>query len=448
MTHPVKAATGAKLSRRAFVTGVAAAAVLPGVASAQDAALDELLSAPGRGNWNDQFDAGPSGVAKVATAQPVFSQNTVAALAQAIETHRGIVQMGGWPAVPQDKVLKIGLQSGAVPYLRQRLAVSGDLPQSAANNSPAFDSYVDAGVKRFQERHGLPADGVVAEYTFKALNVPADLRFGQLQTNLQRFQAMTEGFPQRFVMVNVPAAAIEAVEDGRVAQRHTAIVGKVDRQTPILNSEITNLNLNPYWHAPASIVQKDIIPMVRKDPQYLAKSNIHIFNGQGREVPPEMIDWNSDEAVKYLFRQEPGKNNAMSSVKINFPNPHAVYMHDTPQQGLFSKLMRFDSSGCVRVQNVRDLIVWLAKYEQGWDRQAIESVIASRQRKDIDLQNPVPVFFTYITAWASDPATVQFRDDIYHRDGAAALASGDLTAQAYAPGQVNPYAQGDNSQTF
>ncbi|KAB0680707.1 L,D-transpeptidase family protein [Aureimonas leprariae] len=424
-----------RLSRRQFFAGaaIAGAALVPGVAAAQEA-LDDLLQAPRRGNWDDDFDTRSSGVAQVASSQPIFSQNTVTSLSQAIENYRAIAANGGWPNVPEGGKLKLGMQDPAVGVLRQRLAVSGDLPRSAGM-SEAFDSYVDAAVKRFQTRHGLPADGVVAEMTYKALNVPVDVRIGQMQTNLVRLQSMNGFLGQRFVMVNAPAAALEAVENGRVVQRHIAIVGKIDRQTPILNSKITNLNLNPYWHAPASIVEKDIIPLMRKDPTYLARNEIKIFAGNGQEIPPESIDWNTNEAVKYLFRQEPGKNNAMASVKINFPNQFNTYMHDTPQQSLFSKLMRFDSSGCVRVQNVRDLVVWLARDEPGWDRQHIERVIAARTREDINLTNPVPVYFTYLTAWATDPNAVQFRDDIYHRDGSELLAMNDSAPRAYQPGE-------------
>ena len=419
------------------------AGLVPGAAFAQNA-LSEILNAPSRGNWDDQFDTRGSSVRQVASNTPIFSNATLVSTQAAIHAYQGIVASGGWPQVPDAEKLRIGAQSAAVPLLRQRLAIAGDM-SPGAGSSTVFDSYVDAGVKRFQARHGLPADGVVAEYTYKAMNVPAQLRLNQLITNVSRLQEMVaKDHGHRFVMVNIPAASVEAVENGQVVQRHTAIVGKIDRQSPILESKITNLNLNPYWHAPASIVRKDIIPLMRKNPKYLEESNIHIYDGQGNEIPPETIDWNTDEAVKYLFRQDPGKNNAMASVKINFPNPHAVYMHDTPQQGLFSNLMRFDSSGCVRVQNVRDLIVWISRNEAGWDRQRIEQVIASRQRQDIDLTDPVPVYFTYITAWATDPNVVQFRDDIYHRDGAEQLAMSELQAAPYQGGQQNPYAQGDD----
>ncbi|NDW07187.1 L,D-transpeptidase family protein [Jiella pacifica] len=432
-------------TRRQFLLGAATAgaALVPGAAFAQNALVD-LLNTPSRGNWDDQFDTRGSNVRQVASNTPIFSQDTLMSTQSAVNAYQGIVASGGWPELPANEKLRIGSESGVVPLLRRRLAIAGDLSASAGA-STVFDSYVDAAVKRFQARHGMPADGVVGETTYKALNVPAQLRLNQLITNVARLQEMVaKDLGHRFVVVNIPAASVEAVENGQVVQRHTAIVGKIDRQSPILESKITNLNLNPYWHAPASIVRKDIIPLMRKNPKYLEESNIHIYDGQGNEIPPETIDWNTEDAVKYLFRQDPGKNNAMASVKINFPNPHAVYMHDTPQQGLFSNLMRFDSSGCVRVQNVRDLIVWIARDEPGWDRQRIEQVIASRQRQDIDLTAPVPVFFTYVTAWATDPNVVQFRDDIYHRDGSEQLAMSELTATAYSGGEQNPYAQGDD----
>jgi murein L,D-transpeptidase YcbB/YkuD len=199
--------------------------------------------------------------------------------------------------------------------------------------------------------------------------------------------------------------------------RHTAIVGKIDRQTPILNSKINEVIVNPYWNAPVSIVRRDIIPLVRKNPNYLAENSIRILGPGGTEVDPATIDWSTEEATKLRFRQDPGKINAMASVKINFPNPHAVYMHDTPQQGLFNKLMRFDSSGCVRVQNVRDLVTWLLRDTDGWNRQRFEQTIKTGESTPVALAAPVPVYFTYVSAWSTGDQVVHFRDDIYGRDG-------------------------------
>jgi len=288
-----------------------------------------------------------------------------------------------------------------------------------------FDTWVDGAVRRFQARHGLPADGVMGKYTYAAMNIPTSIRLGQLETNLVRLRSMSGFLGDRYVMVNIPAAQIEAVRNGKVESRHTAIVGKTDRQSPIIASKIHELNLNPYWTSPKSIIRKDLIPLMRKDPTYLTRNNIRIFPwSSDEEISPESIDWNTEEAVDLRFRQDPGKINAMGSVKINFPNPHAVYMHDTPQQALFSKLLRFESSGCVRVQNVRDLISWLANETPGWGRRQIEREIESGNRTDVKLAAPVPIYWNYITAWSTNSGVVQFRDDIYSRDGAEQLALG------------------------
>ncbi|MCL7997481.1 L,D-transpeptidase family protein [Brucella sp. 21LCYQ03] len=432
MTKTDKNMLAMNVGRRSFLRGAAtaglaaaASAIAPAAFAQQQQALNDILSAPRRGNWDDQFDARATGGQKVATNQPVISQQTVGNLQSAIAQYGDIAARGGWPQVPGSAKLQLGVNDPSVQALRQRLIVSGDLPREAGVSS-AYDTYVDAAVKRFQSRHGLPADGVMGQFTYAAMNVDANTRLGQLQTNLQRLSGMTPASQteQRFVMVNIPAARIEAVENGSVSQRHTAVVGKIDRQTPILDSKIHEVILNPYWTAPKSIIQKDIIPLMRKNPQYLANNKIRLYNAQGQEVPPESVDWNTDDAVKLMFRQDPGKINAMSSTKINFHNTHAVYMHDTPQKSYFNKLMRFDSSGCVRVQNVRDLDVWLLKNTSGWDRQNIEGTIASGVNTPIQVADPVPLHFVYITAWSTGDGVVQFRDDIYKMDGATALALG------------------------
>lgn len=409
------------IDRRRFLTGAAglAAAAIPGAAFSQQV-MDEVLNSPRRGNWGDQFDAVGSNGGKVETVLPIFSPETSSYIQRALASYSGIVGQGGWQVVPATKKLQLGVIDPDVETLRKRLIISGDLA-SNAGISPAFDSYVDAALKRFQARHGLPSDGATGKYTYAAMNIPADVRVGQLQTNLGRLQSMTAPLPERYVMVNIPAAQIEAVENMRVVQRHTAIVGKIDRQTPLLNSAINEIVINPYWNAPESIVRRDIIPLMRKDPTYLKRNNIHILGPDGMEIDPSTVDWSTEDAAKFRFRQDPGKINAMASVKINFPSPEGVYMHDTPQQSLFGKLMRFDSSGCVRVQNVRDLVTWLLRDTDGWNRQRFEQTIKSGENTPVELSQPVPVYFTYISAWSTGDAVVQFRDDIYGLDGADQL---------------------------
>ncbi|TIO10243.1 L,D-transpeptidase family protein [Mesorhizobium sp.] len=410
-----------RTSRRFFLSGASAlaATMVAGGASAQDVIAD-ILKSSGRSNWDDQFDARASQGGKVASTLPIVSLQTVAYTEQAIAQYQNIVAQGGWGPVPDTKKLQLGVIDPDVVPLRRRLMVSGDLAEGAGI-SEAFDSYVDSAVKRFQARHGLPADGTLGQYTYAAMNVSAQVRLGQLQTNLQRLNERAGTLGNRYVLVDIPGAQIEAVENDRVVLRHTAVVGKIDRQTPIVDSKINEIIVNPYWNAPVSIVRKDIIPLMRKDPNYLKDSNIRLFAPDGSEVDPLTVDWSTDDAAKYRFRQDPGAGNAMASVKINFPSPDGVYMHDTPQQSLFGKMMRFDSSGCVRVQNVRDLVTWILRDTPGWTRQHFEASIKSGENIPVQVTNPVPVYFLYISAWSTGPGVVQFRDDIYGLDGANEL---------------------------
>lgn len=411
-----------KSSRRLFLAGAGAAvaSAVAGSAHAQSG-LDSILRSPRRGAWNDQFDAGVSSVPRVATNVAILNGATLPYVQQAIGQYSNIAASGGWPMVPANKKLQIGVIDPDVEILRRRLMISGDLsPQ--AGMSQAFDSYVETALKRFQARHGLPADGVTGRYTYSAMNVSAQIRLGQLQTNLQRLHEWTSrDLGSRFVMVNIPAAQIQAAEGGRVALNHTAVVGKIDRQTPILSSNIHEIILNPYWNAPVSIVRKDIIPVMRTNPNYLRDNNIRLIAPDGQEVDPMTVNWSTDEATRYRFRQDPGKINAMASVKINFPNQHAVYMHDTPQQQVFRDQERFHSSGCVRVQNVRDLVTWILRDTSGWDRRTIETTIQTEMDKRIPVADPVPVHFVYISSWSSGDGVVHFRDDIYGMDGVQEL---------------------------
>jgi murein L,D-transpeptidase YcbB/YkuD len=403
-------------SRRLFLSGASAlaATLVAGGARAQNV-IDDILQSSGRG-WDDTFDARVSDGGKVASTLPIFSPQTISFTEQAITQYQGLANQGGWEQVPATKKLQLGVIDPDVVPLRKRLMISGDLPQSAGI-SQSFDSYVDAAVKRFQARHGLPSDGVLGKYSYAAMNVGVQVRLGQLQTNLGRLRERVGTLGDRYVLVNIPAMQVEAVENGRVVLRHAAIVGKVDRQTPIVNSKINEIIVNPYWNAPVSIVRKDIIPLMRKNPNYLKDSHIRLFAPDGSEVDPMTIDWSTDDAAKYRFRQDPGANNAMATVKINFPSPDGVYMHDTPQQSLFGQLMRFDSSGCVRVQNVRDLVTWILRDTPGWDRQHFEAAIKTGESQPVAVTNPVPVHFLYITAWSTGPGVVQFRDDVYGWDG-------------------------------
>lgn len=412
------------LNRRAFLraTGAAGAAALAGTAHAQDSLLETLIEQGQSGELGEGgFDSG-SRTAKMPTATlPTLSPATVQTTEQAIPAYEALVARGGWPTIPAGGKLRLGARHASVVPMRQRLIASGDLDVDSGA-SEVYDSYVERAVRRFQARHGLYVDGIAREQTIAAMNIPAVARLNQLKINLTRLRTMANTLTPRFVMSNIPAAQIEAVENGVAITRHTAVVGKPDRASPELNSRIVEVNFNPFWTVPVSIVRKDLIPKMQAEPDYLTKNHIRVLDPKGNEVPPGQIDWYSQEAVHYRFKQDPGDFNSLGSIRINFPSPHGVYMHDTPLKNLFGEDFRFHSSGCMRVQNVRELVVWLLSETPGWSREEIERVIKTGDRKDAKIAKPVPLHWVYITAWATPDGVVQFRDDIYGKDGLGPFA--------------------------
>jgi L,D-transpeptidase YcbB len=411
-------------SRRSFLTGTVAIALTPASAIAQQFAAGQ------QAEWQQNYEAA-SRMRIPRSTTPILSPQALDATEQTIERYRDIVARGGWMPLRVSERLRLNVQSPEVVALRQRLVSSGDI-DPALEASPIYDSYVEAAVRRFQARHGINATGAMNATTLAAMNVPADIRLRQLELNVVRLRAYSGNLGSRYVIMNIPAALVETVENGTVHTRHAAGVGKIDRQSPVMNAKITEVNFNPFWTVPASIIRKDLIPKMQKEPSYLTENRIRIFSGRGEEIDPRRVNWFSDEATRYMFRQDPGGEvNSMGFVRINIPNPHGVYMHDTPSKGIFGDDFRFVSSGCVRVQNVRDYIQWLLKDTSGWTRDQIDAVFRSGDRIDARLAQPVPVYWTYITAWATPEGLIQFRDDIYNRDGfgsAIPVASREPTA--------------------
>ncbi len=390
-------------------------------ASAATGFAQDALNGLQQTEWAEGFDSQSTISRPVTTSTPTLSASTVPAMEQAIYFYQDLVARGGWNSVPADKELKIGVRDPAVVELRRRLITSGDLRQQSGDPA-AFNSYVQAAVARFQERHGLPVDGVAGAGTLRALNVPAQVRLWQLQTNLERIKE-TKAPSGRYIMVNIPGARIEAVENGVVVSRHIAVVGRVERQTPLLTSKVYEVRFNPFWTVPASIIRKDLIPKMQQQPDYLTEHHIRIFDRKGEELQPQQVDWNTDEAVNYMFRQDPGDDNSLGFVKLQFHNKYDVYLHDTPSKNLFESDYRFESSGCVRVHNVRELVAWVLR-GNGYTLATVNDTIRSGERLDVEVVDQPTILTVYLTAWTTGDGIVHFRDDIYGLDqqGTVALA--------------------------
>jgi murein L,D-transpeptidase YcbB/YkuD len=410
-------------SRRTFLASGAAIAAAPFARAARAAEpqtpekmLDDLINQNQDNRLGSGFDSASRTVKLPKSSLPTLSPSTAETTQAAIAQYAAIVAKGGWPEVPAVARLVVGGRHAAVPALRQRLLIAGDLDLNSGDPQ-VFDSYVEAAVHRFQLRHGLNADGVVRDASWRALNVPAQTRLAQLKTNAARLKSLSSNLGDRLVVANIPAAQIEAIENGVAVTRHTAVAGKPDRPSPDIQSKIVQISFNPFWTVPVAIIRKDLLPKMQAEPDYLARNHVRIFDAGDNEMPPSQVDWSSAEAVHYKFKRDPGDFNSLGSIRIDFPSVHGVYMHDTPSQNLFGEDFSFASPGCIRLQNVRELVYWILADSPGWSKAEIDAVIRSGERRDAEVLKPLPLYWVYITAWATPDGVVQFRDDIYNRDG-------------------------------
>ncbi|MCU0885358.1 MAG: L,D-transpeptidase family protein [Beijerinckiaceae bacterium] len=240
--------------------------------------------------------------------RPTLTPDTLPSTALASERYLDIVRAGGWPSLPKGTNLKEGSKGAAVITLKRRLAITGDFEGEMAGD--VFDGSLGAAVRRFQFRHGLRQTGIVAGRTLDEMNVSAQTRFRQLASSAQRIAGSTFAFGQRYVVVNIPSAHVETVENGVVSRRYVAIVGRPDRASPTVETRITAVNLNPNWTLPPTIIKEDIIPGMQKGRNVLAQKGVKVFAG-GQEIPASSIDWSSARALNYTYRQEPGPRNAL-----------------------------------------------------------------------------------------------------------------------------------------
>ena len=348
---------------------------------------------------------------------PFVSRQSIDGLSQAIARYRQIVTRGGWRPLPGKGIIRPNDFGKHVIELRRHLALTGDL-RSKSRRPRGFDAVLQDAVARYQLRNGLRVTGYVGSRTRRALDIPAEVRLRQLETNLARLQdLMRINKAKRYVLVNIPAFKLQAVEAGTVALQSRVVVGKPTTRTNLLSAKIKDLNFYPYWRVPDSIARRDLIPQIRKDPSYFDRLNFRLLPTWGaKPIPPEQIDWSSPDVYKRKFRQEPGPGNALGVLRINMPNKHILYLHDTPLKQLFEQSTRAFSAGCVRVKRVLDLAAWLVNDVKGWTPLRIETTVALGQSENVRLKKPVPVHFVYVTAWSTGNGIIQFRPDLYDRD--------------------------------
>lgn len=363
-----------------------------------------------------QLDAPPAEV------PPRLLPPGYSSLEPALEEMRILVELGGWgtvPAEPED-TLEPGMSDARMPALRLRLVASGHLAPDQVAEGELYDPELVAAVTRFQDDLGLQADGRLGKRTVAALNVPAEKRLVQIEASLERQKQWPGETGRRYIVVNVPEAMVRYVEDGQAVLVLKAIVGKKASPTPTLSETIRALIFNPNWDVPPSIARKEELPKIRTDPAYLAAERMQVLEGGpgGVEVDPATIDWTRDDALRgRSLRQLPGSKNPLGKVKLAFPNPHMVYLHDTPGKSSFLRASRALSHGCVRVERALDLAERLLAPNRGWDRARMDRTTETSEPLTVALSEPVPIHIVYWTAWRDETGRLRLREDLYELDG-------------------------------
>lgn len=347
-----------------------------------------------------------------------------AGLLGALARYREIARAGGWPAVPAGPTLKPDMHGPRVTALRARLAVT-DAPAPTGVPDPAlYDAALVAAVKRFQERHGLDADGLVGERTLAALNVPVAARIDQLRVNLERARWVFRMREPRYLLVNIAGFRAYLLEDGKVVWRARVMVGTPYRKTPVFKARMTYLVLNPDWTVPPTILKNDIIPRLVWDPDYLVEHDMDLRDRAGQRVAFDAAVLAHIDAGRfpYTVRQAPGRNNPLGRIKFMLPNEHAVYLHDTPNRSLFARADRGFSSGCIRVEHPLALAAHLLADIPGWNRVQLDERIATGVTETVTLKTPISVYIMYWTAQPDADGQVVFFNDLYARDAAVLAA--------------------------
>ncbi|TDI28260.1 MAG: hypothetical protein E2P03_11575 [Acidobacteria bacterium] len=378
------------------------------------------------GDWNLSRDMGGMDPA-VAIQQAIDSPSLAAFLGkwvdrgryyermkQVLAEYHGYQKNGGWPAVSAGETLKPGSEGARVVELRRRLAATG-LLDPAIQDGVRFDENLEQAVKAFQVQHDLDDDAVVGPQTLTELNVTVEQRLDQIRVNLERGRWVLGGMTgvENFVLVNIAGFKAMLVRNGEIVWTTRAQVGKLYRKSPVFTAPMKYLVFNPTWTVPPGLLKKDILPQVRKNPGYLADHNMHVIDSGGKEIDPATVDW---QDFRYSIRQAPGPHNALGLVKFIFPNPHFVFLHDTPHREYFDRDVRTFSSGCIRIENPMEFARLLLEDQEGWHAEKIQATVEAEETKTVSLSEPLPVLLLYWTLAVEEEGPARFLQDVYDRD--------------------------------
>jgi L,D-transpeptidase YcbB len=343
-------------------------------------------------------------------------------LQSALKKYRELAAKNEPSRIPAGKMLRYGVSHNRVRTLRNRLIFLGDLKATETRDSTFFDHNLEKAVKRFQFRHGLSVDGIAGDQTVAAMNIPVQTRLRQIEFNMERWRWLPRDLGNKYILVNIANFKLSVVEHNHPIMEMRVVVGKRFRKTPVFSGKMKYLVINPCWRVPTKLAVRDIAPKVCSDPGYLAERNIKVYKNwqhDSPEIDPALISWctlTRKSYFPYKLQQTSGPYNPLGKIKFIFPNKYAVYLHDTPDKSLFDKTVRNFSSGCIRVEKPYILAEYLLKSNPHWKQEAFLDSLESSARKNIFLNEQVPVYITYITAWEDSNGVVHFRNDVYRQD--------------------------------
>jgi L,D-transpeptidase YcbB len=343
-------------------------------------------------------------------------------LKTALMTYRAIEKNGGWPSIPEGKIIRPGDDDDRMPAVIRRLFATGDLaPEVASDNH--YSPLLKQSIIRFQARHGLAADGNIGPNTLAAMNVSAADRIQQIIVNMTRWRWQAHDLGEKYILVNIANFDLRAFDAGQEIFQLPVIVGKYQHQTPIFSDRVRYISFNPYWNVPPNIAANEELPKLKTNSHSLVNRHIRLFSGwsdNAGEIDSRFVDWkNVSPAMmrQYKLRQDSGPWNALGMIKFDFPNQYDVYLHDTPTQNLFSRTQRDFSHGCIRVSDPLKLAAFVLQGQaEDWPPEKISSRIKEKKQVVLRLAEPVPVHITYQTSWVDKSGIICFNNDIYDRD--------------------------------
>ncbi|MBC6368782.1 murein L,D-transpeptidase [Algoriphagus sp. AK58] len=322
-----------------------------------------------------------------------------------------------WKPIKIDKAIKPGDTHSAIPAIRQRLRFWGHLKSGDNLDSKLYDSVLVAAVKSFQKENGMEPDGAIGKNTVSGFNASPSFLMDKAAINLERLRWLPDTVRDaEFILVNIANFQLDYVNKLDTVFSSKVIVGKSYHQSPIFSAQMSYIVFSPYWNIPVSIAKNEVIPAIRKNPNYLQQKNMEVVTPSGKLVDPSTINWSS-KSFPYMIRQKPGGSNSLGLVKFMFPNSHSVYIHDTPSKSLFEKEDRALSHGCIRLQNPVKFAQILLKDDPTWTLEKIEKAMHQEKEQIVNLPRKIPVVLIYLTFWADSKGTPHFRSDIYGRDG-------------------------------